>query len=229
MPRFGAARAGEIVAAGRYEIFHAGDPCGEERFEVEVGADGLVVTGRQALEPPHPFPNVQEWRATFTDAWRPTGLEVAWSVGSHALRALHARDGARWRVRIDHGGTVREQEGDFPDPCEVEFTTPLFVSAILARRDFAPGGEHEFPVLRIGPPWMAVSPERMLLRCVERGTRPTPWGEAAARRYVLSLPPRPESEGYGFWADENDMVLESFEGPDPGRTWMRLTDYRSAG
>lgn len=229
MPRFGTARPGDIVAGGRYAIFHSGVECGEERWQVEVAPEGVIVTGVQEMVAPHPFPNRQEWRAAFDDDWRPAGLEVVWTVGPRGLRAVHARDGARWRVRVDSGGTVREQEGDFPGPCEVEFTTPLFVSAILARRDFAPGGEHEFPVLRVGPPWMAVTPERMLLRCAERGVYAAPWGAVPAKRYVLSLPPRPESEGYGFWADENDLVLESFEGPGPGATWMKLVELRTRG
>jgi hypothetical protein len=79
-------------------------------------------------------------------------------------------------------------------------------------------------VLRIGPPWMAVTPDRMRIRCVERGTREQPWGAVAARRYVLSLPPRPEEEGYTFWADEDGMVLESYEGLDLSRPWMRLME-----
>uniref|UniRef100_A0A832I4M5 DUF3108 domain-containing protein n=1 Tax=Eiseniibacteriota bacterium TaxID=2212470 RepID=A0A832I4M5_UNCEI len=229
MPRFGAGRVGDVVAAGRYAIHHAGAPCGEERWRVEVGADGLIVTAEQEHVAPHPFPNRQAWRATFTDAWRPTGLEVAWTVGARALRARHARDGARWRARIEYQGAVREQEGDFPEACEVEFTSPLFVSAMLARRAFAPGGEHEFPVLRIGPPWMAVEPERMRIVCVERGEHGAPWGRVPAQRYVVSLADRADGAAYGLWADADDLVLETFEGPDPGPTWMRLVEYRAAG
>jgi hypothetical protein len=43
-----------------------------------------------------------------------------------------------------------------------------------------------------------------------------------AKRYVVSLPPHPESEGYTFWADEDGFVLESYEGLDTSRPWMRL-------
>jgi len=96
---------------------------------------------------------------------------------------------------------------------------------LLARRDFAVGGEHEFPVLRIGPPLMAVSPERMLYRCVELGQHAAPGGPVRAKRYVLSLPPRGEDEGYTFWADEDGFVLETFEGPEPRVTWMRLVEF----
>jgi len=127
-------------------------------------------------------------------------------------------------VRIKAGDQAREQQGDFPDGCEVEYGTHLFNAFILARRDFQVGGEHEFPVLRIGPPHMAVTPERMLYRCVERGTLGTPWGATPAKRYVLSLPERPAEEGYTFWADEDGLVLESCEGLDASRPWMRLTE-----
>jgi hypothetical protein len=213
-----------LVAAGRYQIFHDGRECGEDRLRIETAAAGLVATGEQRLVPPHPYPNASEYRATLTDAMRPTGLEILWSVGARRLRALHAASGRTWRVRIEADGHVREQQGDFPDVCEVEYGTHLFNTFILARRDFQVGGEHEFPVLRIGPPWMAVTPERMLYRCVERGTFAAPWGATAARRYVLSLPPRPAEEGYTFWADEDGVVLESCEGLDVSRTWMRLTE-----
>jgi hypothetical protein len=119
---------------------------------------------------------------------------------------------------------VKEQQGDYPDFCEVDYATHLFSSFLLARRDFALGGEHEFPALRIGPPFMAVTPERMLVRCVELGTRETPLGARAAKRYVVSLPPRPESEGYTFWADEDGWVIESWDDSEQRNPWMRLTE-----
>ena len=209
---------------GRYAIFHAGIECGEDRWQIEHAGERLIVTGEQQMVAPHPFPNRQQYRATLSDAWRPTSLEVLWEVGGRSLRALHAAAGARWRVRLEYGGETREQEGDFPDYCEVEFTTPLFNTFVLARRDFAEGGEHEFPVLRIGPPLMAVSPERMLYRCVERGEHAAPGGPVPAKRYVLSLPPRGEDEGYTFWADDDGIVLESCEGLDLSRPWMRLVE-----
>ena len=213
-----------LVAAGRYAIYHAGRECGEERWQIESAAAGLVATGEQRMIPPHPYPNASEYRVTLTDTMRPTGLEILWTVGARRLRAQHAASDRTWRVRIDTEGQVREQQGDFPDFCEVEYVTHLFNTFILARRDIQVGGEHEFPVLRIGPPWMGVTPERMLLRCVERGTLETPWGAVAARRYVLSLPPRPAEEGYTFWADEDGLVLESCEGLDVARPWMRLME-----
>ena len=212
------------AAAGSYAIFHAGRECGEERWRIETSTSGSVATGEQCLGPPHPYPSVSEYRVVLTDAMRVTGLEVRWTVGTRTLHALHASSDRMWRARIEVQGQVREQQGDYPDGCEVEYGTPLFTTFILARRDFQLGGEHEFPVLRIGPPYMAVTPERMLYRCVERGTRETPWGPRPAKRYVASLPPRPEEEGYTFWADEEGLVLESCDGLDASRPWMRLRE-----
>jgi hypothetical protein len=220
--------------AGRYLVFHAGAECGEERWSIEGTETGMVVVGEQQTVPPHPFPSRHAWRATLTREWRITGLEVHWSVGGHELRATHAAipagpqssAGSMWRVRIEYGDRLREQEGDFPDSCEVDFATHLFNTLILARRDFAVDGEHEFPVLRIGPPFMAVTPDRMLYRCVEKGTFASPRGPVPAGRYVVSLPARGEDPGYTFWADEDGIVLESYDGLETARPWMRLVEYR---
>lgn len=214
-----------LIAEGRYAIGVGGEPCGEEAWRMAANAGGIVVTGEQALRAPHPFPNTQSWRATLTREWRPASLAIEWTVGDRVLRALHQADGARWSARIEYQGETKSQSGDFPSFAEVEYPSHLFNTFILARRDFAVGGEHEFPVLRIGPPWMAASPDRMLIRCAEKGAYASPWGSVPAKRYVLSLPPRPESEGYTFWADEHDVVLESFEGPEPEVSWMRLVEY----
>ena len=214
-----------LIAAGRYAAFHAGLECGEERWQIVSTASGLVATGEHLLDSPHPFPNRQEWRATLTPDWRVTGLEIIWSVGARQLRAVHGAEGARWRARFEYGGQTREQQGDYPDTCEVDYVSPLFSTFFLARRDFALEGEHEFPVLRIGPPWMAVSPERMLVRCVELGQLETARGRVDAKRYLVSLPPRSEDEGYTFWADRQGIVLESFQGPQPTGTWMKLVEY----
>ncbi len=218
-----------LLAAGRYQLFHAGRECGVELWRIEVASDALIATGEQVMTPPHPFPNRQEYRATLTHGWRLTGLEVRWTVGDRVLRALHAADGARWRARIEHGGQAKEQEGDYPSGCEVDYTTHLFSTFILQRRDFAIGGEHEFPALLIGPPHMAVTPGRMLYRCVEAGTMASPRGPVRAKRYIVSRPPEPEAEGFTFWADEDGFVLESHEGLDPSRPWMRLVEYRRGG
>jgi len=213
-----------VAISGRYALYFQGEECGVERWSIEGGRAGYVIAGEQQLAAPHPFPSVQSYRATVTRDWRPTGLEIEWQVGQRRLRALHSAADDMWRARIEYGGEVKEQEGDFPVFCEVDYGTHMFNWLILARRDFQLGGEHEFPVLRIGPPYMAVSPERMLYRCVERGTFASPLGSVAAKRYVVSLPPRPEDEGYAFWADEDGFVLESYEGLDASRPWMRLVE-----
>ena len=218
-------KTASTAIAGRYLVFFAGEACGEERWRLEAGGDGgLVVTGEQVLEPPHPFPNRQEYRITLTESMRPTGIDLRWTVGARTIVATHRAEQARWRVRIEAGDQVREQEGDFPEFAEVEIPSMLSNAFLLARRDFAVGGEHEFPVLRIGPPLMAVSPERMLMRCVEKGTFDTPLGPIRASFYVVSLPPQSEDEGYAFWADEDGFVLEAYEGLDRSRPWMRLVE-----
>ena len=222
----GPSRAAITVLSGRYAIFHVGEECGIERWRIDATDDGLVATGEQEMRPPHPFPNRHEYRATLTRGWRLTGLEIAWTVGQRVLHARHGADGTMWRVRIEYGGQVREQEGDFPEYCEVEYATHLFNTFVLARRDFQVGGEHEFPVLRVGPPYMAVMPDRMLYRCVEKGSFATPFGAVKAGRYVVSTPERGEDEGYTFWADEDGFVLESYEGLDLSRPWMRLVEFQ---
>jgi len=218
------------LIAGRYLLYHAGVECGEERWHIEGSEGGMVVIGEQQTLPPHPIPSRHAWRATLSHDWRIRGLEVHWSVGARELRATHAatqgEGGAMWRARIEYGGQAREQEGDFPDACEVDFATHLFNTLILARRDFQVGGEHEFPVLRIGPPLMAVTPDRMLYRCLEKGTFPSPRGPLPAGRYVVSLPGAGDEQGYMFWADEDGIVLESYDGLDRSRPWMRLVEYR---
>jgi len=215
----------EPVASGRYALFHDGQECGGERWEIVRTRDGFTIVGEQELEAPHPFPSRQEYRATLTPEWRPSGLDVIWTVGERRVVAMHRADGGTWRARIEYGGQVREQQGDYPEFCEVEYTTHLFNAVILARRDFQVGGEHEFPVLRIGPPLMAVTPERMLYRCVERGRFAAPLGEMNARRYVVFLPSEGEDSGYTFWADDDGFVLESYEGHDRTRPWMRLMEF----
>ena len=222
-------RAGLSALSGRYALYHAGVECGMERWRIEATGEGLVVNGEQELVPPHPFPNRHEYRATLTRDWRITGLEVLWTVGTRVLRAIHAADGPMWRVRIEYGGQVREQEGDFPDFCEVDYATHLFNTLILARRDFQVGGEHEFPVLRVGPPLMAVTPDRMLYRCVEKGPFASPRGPLPAGRFVVTLPSHAGEDGYTFWADEEGIVLESYDGLDRSRPWMRLVEYRREG
>jgi hypothetical protein len=69
----------------------------------------------------------------------------------------------------------------------------------------------------------------MLYRCVEKSRFSTPFGAVAAGRYIVSLPPRTEDEGYTFWADEDGIVLESYEGLDLSRPWMRLVELQRGG
>lgn len=221
------ARAG---LAGRYAIFFQSHEVGSESWRMSArGGGGLEIRGEQETVAPHPMPSRHEYRAMLGADGRLEGLDLIWTVSGRRLEAMHRALDRVWRVRIDYGGQVREQQGDYPAFCEVEFPSQMFHFPILSRRDFAVGGEHEFPVLRIGPPLMAVNPERMLLRCVASGEHATPWGDVRARRYVLSLPPHGEDEGYSFWADEDGLMLEAFEGPEPGRPWMRLVELRGGG
>lgn len=214
------------IVIGRYVIFSAGRECGEDRWEMRPAAGGYLLEGEQTTAPPHPFPNRQEYRATLTGDWRLTGLEILWTVGARHLRAIHAAEGGTWRVRIEHEGHVREQQGDFPDFCEVDYATHLFHAFVLARRDFALGGEHEFPALRIGPPIMAVTPGRLLYRCAEVGSFEGPSGAVRAKRYLVTQPEDPADPGYTFWADDDGFVLESYEGPEATVPWMRLVELR---
>jgi hypothetical protein len=216
--------AGPLVS-GRYAMYWSGAECGGERWEIGASDDGYTITGDQEIHAPHPLPSRQEYRAILDRHWRPIGLDVIWTVGSRRLVALHRAIERTWRVQIDYAGQSREQHGDYPDVCEVEYTTHLFNAVILARRDFQVGGEHEFPVLRIGPPLMAVTPERMIYRCIERGSFETALGRFPAKRYVVYLPSEGEANGYTFWADEDGFVLESYEGHDDSRPWMRLVEF----
>ena len=218
----------EPVASGRYAVFFEGRECGGERWEIVRTQDGYAITGEQETEPPHPFPNHLQYRVMLSPDWRPIGLDVIWAVGKRTLTAMHRAGDGVWRARIEYDGQTREQEGDFPEFCEVEFTSHLANLVILARRDFQVGGEHDFPVLRVGPPIMAVTPERMVYRCIERGRFATPLGDVDARCYIVFMPSEGEDAGYTFWADENGFVLESYEGHDRSRPWMRLVEFRKA-
>ncbi len=217
-----------LLAAGRYLVFHEGHECGEERWRIERTPEGMVATGEQVVDAPHPHPQRNEYRATLATEprVRVTGLEILWAVGQRTLRAVHAADAVRWRVRIETEAQVREQEGDYPDYCEVDFGTPLFNTFTLSRYSFQPGSEIEFPVLMIGPPFMGVTPTRQKYQCVEAGTLELPFGRLAARRYVMSYPERAEAAAFSFWADEQDVVLEYHAGLDPLNPWMRLVEFR---
>jgi hypothetical protein len=60
---------------------------------------------------------------------------------------------------------------------------------------------------------------------VGKGTFDTFRGPVAAKQYVAYLTSEGESEGYTFWADEDGFVLESYEGHDTNRPWMRLVEF----
>ena len=222
------ALSARTVFAGRYAQFHSGIECGEERWALSATPDELIARGVQNMTAPHPAPGRLEYGVRLSHAWRVLAVEATWRVGTRELHAIHTADGTRWRARVEYDGQVKEQEGDYPDVCEVDFVTHLFSTFLLQRRDFAPGGEHEFPALLIGPPFLAVTPGRMLYRCVERGAFRSPAGEVPARRYIVSRPPEHEEEGFTFWADEQGVVLQSCEGLDLARPWMALTEYQRA-
>ena len=46
----------------------------------------------------------------------------------------------------------------------------------------------------------------------------------AAGRYAVTLPGLGDEQGYAFWADEDGLVLESYDGLDRSRLWMRLVE-----
>src|SRR6185369_141422 len=125
------------ISAGRYRIFFHGKECGEERWAIEQREGESVATGEQEVVPPHPLPNRHEYRASLGSDGRLTGLEIRWNVGHQTLLAIHHAEGAVWRVRIEFGGQVKEQSGDYPEFCEVDYATHLMSSFMLARRDFA--------------------------------------------------------------------------------------------
>ncbi len=210
---------------GRYAIHFGGQPCGEERWTLERTPTGEVATGEQVTQPPFPFPSTTEWRATLDGEGRVTGLEVRWGVGERFVHARHAADGALWRVRIEHQGQVREQEGDYPGRVHVVFGAHLFHTFAFRRLALAPGAEHDLTVLAIGPPWMAVEPGRLLVRCTEARVLATPFGERAARRIEVVDPARGSAEAFAAWIDEHDVVLVSHEGEGDARPWMTLVEY----
>lgn len=203
---------GSPRASGRYESYLAGQVCGEERFELLRAADGTVVaSGEQLLEAPHPLAGQARYRAVVSPEGRVLEVEIDWLVGTRALHAQHRAEGGLWHVRIDYAGHVREQEGDYPPACEVMFNSPLFLSFALAHYVLAPGAEHEFAALLIGPPYMAVEPGKQQLRCTLAQELETPFGPRAARAVELHDPSGAELPSL-IWVDVHDRVLESRDG-----------------
>ncbi len=211
---------------GRYELFFSDRVCGEERFEVMPAPDGsCVVTGEQTLEAPHPLAGQQRYRASLSPEGRVLAVEVDWLVGTRALHAQHQARGERWHARIDYAGHVREQEGDYPPSCQVLFGSPLFQSFALRHYVLAPGAEHEFPALVIGPPYMAVEPGKQRVRCTAALMLDTPLGRIASRRLEVLDPAATESP-LALWIDASDRVLESRDGVhDTAPLLLRLVEW----
>ena len=218
--------AASLVAAGRYVIFHAGSEAGEERWSVELLADGgAVARGEQVLRSPHPMPSELEWRARLSAEGRLTSLETEWRVGTRQLRAEHSAEGGKWRARIAYGGHTREQEGEFPPFAELAFGSHVLHTIMFRRYVLEPGAEHEFPALVVGPPWFAAEPARQRLMCTEAATRPLGISGVRARR-VEVRDPQGAVPAFAVWLDEHDVVLESFEDTHTDEPWMRLVEYR---
>ncbi len=214
-----------IPQSGRYELFAGGVTCGEERWRIEPRAElSTEASGEQETRVPHPFPSVTTWRATLSPLHRVTSIEIDWRVGERHLRAVHRAEGDLWHVRIDHSVHTREQEGDCPTFCEVLFGSHVFHSIALQRYVWAKGAEHEFPALMIGPPWMAVEPGRQRIVCTAQIERETVTGRSLARRLEVHDPAN-SAPPYSMWVDDEDRVLESFEGLDEGVPWMRLAAW----
>ncbi len=214
--------------AGRYAIHVAGRRCGDERWTLERTGGGEVATGEQVTRPPFPFPSTLEWRATLDRDRRLSGLEVLWRVGERTVAATHAADGPLWRVRIEAMGHVREQEGDYPARAHVVLGSHLFHTFAFRTLVLEPGAEHEFPMLAVGPPWMAVDPGRLVVRCTGSGTIATPMGPLPARRVEVVDPARGREEAFAAWIDTDDVVLASHEGEGDARPWMLLEEYLRA-
>ncbi len=210
---------------GRYAIHFGGAACGEERWSLERTADGEVATGEQVTRAPFPFPSTLEWRARTDRDARLASLEVRWRVGERIVEARHGADGERWHVRIEAQGHAREQEGDYPARAHVVLGAHLFHTFVFRTLVLEPGAEHTVPMLAVGPPWMAVDPGRLLLRCTDARTIETPLGARAARRVEVVDPARGRAEAFAAWIDADDVVLASHEGEADARPWMTLVGY----
>ena len=160
---------------------------------------------------------------------RLSGLELRWRVGERLVVAIHAADGPMWRARIETQGRVREQEGDYPARAHVVLGAHLFHTFAFRTLVLEPGAEHEFPMLAIGPPWMAVDPGRLIVRCTTSRMLDTPMGPLAARRVEVFDPARGRAEAFAAWIDEHDIVLASHEGEHDALPWMTLVEYRREG
>jgi hypothetical protein len=186
---------------------------------------GAIARGEQVLASPHPHASELDWRARLTPEGRIAALEMEWRVGTRTVRAEHEAFSSRWHARIASGGHTREQAGDFPGHAEVVFGSHVLQTVMLRRYALAPGAEHEFPSLVIGPPFFAVEPGRQRIVCTATAARQTPLGESAARRIEFNdaIGPVP---AFAAWIDEHDVLIESFEDANTEETWMKLVEYR---
>jgi len=106
------------------------------------------------------------------------------------------------------------------------FGSPLFQSFALQHYVLAPGAEHEFAALLIGPPYMAVEPGKQALRCTEARDLETSLGVVPARRVELHDPSGAEPPSL-IWIDAHDRVLESRDGLDASSPLMqKLVELR---
>ena len=218
------------IERGVHALAHAGQPSGEERWSIArtVAPDGRVLRvahGEQETRAPHPFPSRIVWTAHIGENRRIESLDIDWQVGPRRLEARHASRDAWWQVTITVDGHTRTQEGDYPTACSVLFGSPIFHQVLFEGLALAPGAEHEVPALIVGPPWMAVEPGTLRVRCTDAATRETALGTRALRRIELGDLSRPEAEPLSLWIDEDDRVVESFEGNTGSAPWMTLAQW----
>ena len=216
---------------GRHHLFFAAQPCGRETWRVERDSSGAErAFGRQETHAPHPMPGVIEWSAACDASQRVTALEVRWQVGAMSVHAKHAADGAldaqRWTVQLEYGGNARTQEGDYPPRSHVVFGSPVLQSWVLRRFALAPGAEHAFPALVVGPPWMMVEPGQHTIRCTAAETRETCEGPRTLKRVEWTDPATPDAGELTLWLDDGDVIHELWEGVGAVAPSAKLVELR---
>ncbi|MBI5169905.1 MAG: hypothetical protein HZA61_10485 [Candidatus Eisenbacteria bacterium] len=216
---------------GRHQLFFAAHPCGHETWRVERDARGAEhASGRSETHAPHPMPGVIEWSAACDESQRVTALEVRWQVGAMSVHAKHAAGGTldaqRWTVQLEYGGNARTQEGDYPSRAHVVFGSPVLQSWVLRRFALAPGAEHAFPALVVGPPWMMVEPGQHTIRCTAAETRETCEGPRTLQRVEWTDPATPDAGELMLWIDGDDVVHEAWEGAGAVAPSAKLVELR---
>lgn len=227
------AESGPLRARGRWQVFAAGAPCGEESWREHEsalldGTRGRELRGEQIVRAPHPFPSTLAWRVLARDDARVLELDVRWRVGEREIRGEHRADGEHWRATLDAGGHVRAQQGDYPPGCAVVLGTHGVHALMFRRLALEPGAEHVLPALVVGPPWMAVEPGRQIVRCARAEERDGPAGRVRARFVEVHDPERSEA-AWSAWLGPDDVVLESFEDAEGRTPWMRLLEVAGPG